>query len=211
MTPRDPVDSRIVKALGHPLRQRILHALDDGVASPNQVAQRLQEPLGNVSYHVKILLENDAIELVDTRPVRGAVEHFYRATMRPFFDDVHWARLPVTLRRTLFGRTLEDIGEHLAAAGAANGFDRVETHVSWTPLQLDERGWLEVAALLAGVLERAAQIEAESVTRLAEAGEEAEPVRSELAIMHFERAPKDPAPSPAGARRRKPRSRSASS
>ena len=57
------VDERVVKSLGHPLRQRILHVLSEGVASPNQIAQRLGEPLGNVSYHVKILLANEAIEL----------------------------------------------------------------------------------------------------------------------------------------------------
>ncbi len=187
------VDERIVKSLGHPLRQRILHVLSEGVASPNHIAQRLGEPLGNVSYHVKILLENDAIELVETRPVRGAIEHFYRGTMRPFLDDTHWAQLPLATRRTIFAQKLEQIGEHVTAAAMANGFDRVETHVSWTPLQLDEQGWHEMADVLVRVLEEAARIEAESLERLAEAGESAEPIRSEVAIEHFERAPKDPA------------------
>lgn len=186
------VDERIVKSLGHPLRQRILHVLSEGVASPNHIAQRLGEPLGNVSYHVKILLENDAIELVETRPVRGAIEHFYRGTMRPFLDDTHWAQLPLATRRTIFAQKLEQIGEHVTAAAMANGFDRVETHVSWTPLQLDEQGWHEMADVLVHVLEDAARIEAESLERLAEAGESAQPIRSEVAIEHFERAPNDP-------------------
>lgn len=187
------VDERIVKSLGHPLRQRILHVLSEGVASPNQIAQRLGEPLGNVSYHVKILLENDAIELVETRPVRGAIEHFYRGTMRPFLDDAQWAQLPLATRRTMFAQKLRETGEHLTAAGMANGFDRTETHVSWTPLQLDEQGWKDMAALLLGVLDEAARIEAESLERLAAAGESAETIRSEVSIQHFERAPKDAA------------------
>lgn len=191
------VDERIVKSLGHPLRQRILHVLSEGVASPNHIAQRLGEPLGNVSYHVKILLENDAIELVETRPVRGAIEHFYRGTMRPFFDDAHWAQLPLATRRTVFARLLEQTGEHITAAGMANGFDRMETHVSWTPLQLDERGWHEMGELLVGVLDEVARIEAESLERLAAAGESAQPIRSEVAMQHFERAPKEPQ-APAG-------------
>ena len=33
-----------------------------------------------MAYHVKILEETGAIELVRTAPVRGALEHFYRAT-----------------------------------------------------------------------------------------------------------------------------------
>ena len=186
------VDERIVKSLGHPLRQRILHVLSEGVASPNHIAQRLGEPLGNVSYHVKILLENDAIELVETRPVRGAIEHFYRGTMRPFLDDTHWAQLPLATRRTIFAQKLEQIGGHVTAAAMANGFDRIETHVSWTPLQLDEQGWDEMAEVLVRVLEEAARIEAESLERLAGAGESAQPIRSEVAIEHFERAPKEP-------------------
>jgi DNA-binding transcriptional ArsR family regulator len=184
------VDERIVRSLGHPLRQRILHLLSEGTSSPNQIAQRFGEPLGNVSYHVKILLENDAIELVETRPVRGAIEHIYRATMRPFLDDTHWAQLPLATRHTIFAQKLEQIGEHLLHAGHAKGFDRIETHVSWTPLQLDEQGWHEMADVLVGVLAEAARIEAESLTRLASADESAEPIRSELAIQHFERAPK---------------------
>jgi DNA-binding transcriptional ArsR family regulator len=192
MTSPGTVDARVVKALGHPLRQRILHVLSEGVASPNQIAQKLDEPLGNVSYHVRILLENGGVELVDTRPVRGAVEHFYRATMRAFLDDRQWARLPAATRRAVFGQMLQQLGEHVADAAQSHGFERLETHISWTPLQLDEQGWQEMARLLAGVLEDVAEIEAESLARMEEAGDAAEPVRSEVAMLHFERAPRKP-------------------
>jgi len=74
-------DQRLIKALGHPVRMRALQVLNTRVASPSELAKELDEPLGNVAYHVKILEENDAIELVRTAPVRGALEHFYRATM----------------------------------------------------------------------------------------------------------------------------------
>ena len=75
-------DQRLFKALGHPLRQRILDSLNEQEGSPSQIAERLGERLGNVSYHVKILERNGAAELVSTKAVRGAVEHFYRATAR---------------------------------------------------------------------------------------------------------------------------------
>jgi DNA-binding transcriptional ArsR family regulator len=198
-------DERVVKSLGHPLRQSILQVLSEGVASPNQIAQRLGEPLGNVSYHVKILLENDAIELVETRPVRGAIEHFYRPAMRPLLDDTHWAQLPLVMRRKLFAQKLEQIGDHLLAAGKAHGLARVDTHVSWTPLQLDEQGWRELSDVLAGVVAEAARIEAESLKRLAEAEDTAQPIRSEVAIQHFERAPRESSLEPTAPRRREPR------
>ena len=70
------------------MRVRALEVLNERVASPSELAKELGEPLGNVAYHVKILEENDAIELVRTAPVRGALEHFYRAKVRPWFDAV---------------------------------------------------------------------------------------------------------------------------
>jgi hypothetical protein len=44
---------------------------------------------------------------------------------------------------------------------------------------------------LAGIFERVAEIEAASLVRLAEAANGAEPLRSELVALHFERAPKE--------------------
>jgi DNA-binding transcriptional ArsR family regulator len=82
------LDRRLIRALGHPVRVRALEVLNVRVASPSELAKELGEPLGNVAYHVKILEENDAIELVRTAPVRGALEHFYRAKVRPWFDTV---------------------------------------------------------------------------------------------------------------------------
>ena len=76
-------DQRIIRALGHPLRARILSLLDGAEASPKELAGRLGEKLGNVSYHVRILAELELIELVRQTPVRGAVEHHYRARPRP--------------------------------------------------------------------------------------------------------------------------------
>lgn len=71
------------KAVAHPLRVRILQTLGPkDLWSPNGLAAELGEPLGNVSYHVKTLLDYDAVVLVKTEPRRGAVEHFYRSTGR---------------------------------------------------------------------------------------------------------------------------------
>ena len=77
-------DERLAKAFSHRLRVQILQRLDEaGEASPKELAQALGEPVGNVSYHVRILRELDCVELVRTEPRRGALAHFYRATARP--------------------------------------------------------------------------------------------------------------------------------
>lgn len=80
----DMVSAEVKAAGGHPLRMRILRVLIDARVpmSPNELARVLGEPLGNVAYHVRILAEGRMIELVRTEPRRGAVEHFYRASVR---------------------------------------------------------------------------------------------------------------------------------
>jgi DNA-binding transcriptional ArsR family regulator len=180
--------ARLIKGLAHPLRHRILIRLNERQASPSVLAKDLDEPLGNVSYHVKILLENELIELVDTRPVRGAIEHIYRATARPFFEDEHWTELPVSLRRALFDPTLQKAWEHIVTASKNGGLDDPETHISWTPLDLDRRGYEEMVALLAETLERALAIQSDAAGRLAEQDpEDRETERTELTVMHYHR------------------------
>lgn len=186
---RSEIDPRLVRAIGNPLRMRILRRLQEQTASPTMLARALGEPLGKVSYHVGVLLENEAIELVRTRQVRGALEHFYRPLIRPFFDDEHWAQLPLSARRTLLGQTLSDIFEHVGQASTGESFDDPRTHVSWTPLELDEEGYAQVTALLADLLERVDDIQAEALGRMAGRPSTR---RTELAVMHFHRKPSAP-------------------
>jgi DNA-binding transcriptional ArsR family regulator len=176
---------QLLKAIAHPLRHRILVAIDAEESSPNLVAQRLGEPLGRVSHHVRVLARLGAIELVRTEPRRGAVEHFYRAAVRPWFDDETWSRLPRSARRTLFGQPLERLLTDIPAAARGTGFDHLKAHVSYTELELDEEGMTAVSELLTETLERALAIREAAARRLADGGE---PLRTELGIVHFERA-----------------------
>jgi DNA-binding transcriptional ArsR family regulator len=179
------VDRRLAKALSHPVRAHVLTILNERVASPNQIAGELDEPLGNVSYHVKTLAELGAIELVRTEPRRGAIEHFYRAVIRPFFSDKDWKRLPASARQGISDATLQLIWEDTSDALTAGTFDRRhDRHLSRSPLVLDEQGWEQVNELLAEVMERAVDIEADSAKRLA--GEGQAGFNTKMVLMHFE-------------------------
>ena len=133
-TSPEGITQQLAKALAHPLRVRILSSLHKGISSPNQLAQELGEPLGNVSYHVKTLLEYDCVELVKTEPRRGAVEHFYRATDRAFLSDSDWAKIPASARKGISGSILESIGQS-ATERDGRGHDRgpQATRTSPTP------------------------------------------------------------------------------
>lgn len=184
-TSPEGITQQLAKALAHPLRVRILTSLHKGISSPNQLAQELGEPLGNVSYHVKTLLEFDCVELVKTEPRRGAVEHFYRATERAFFSDSDWEKIPASARKGISGAVLEMIGQDSTEALIAGTIDaRSDSHVSRTPLVLDEKGWSELNKLLGETVEKAIQIQDEAAGRLAD--DKGEKIETKLAILHFE-------------------------
>jgi len=184
-TSPEGITQQLAKALAHPLRVRILSSLHKGISSPNQLSQELGEPLGNVSYHVKTLLEYDCVELVKTEPRRGAVEHFYRATERAFFNDSDWAKIPASARKGITGVVLESIGSDATEAMIAGTIDaRTDSHVSHTPLVIDEQGWTEINAMLAETLDRAIEIQEEAASRLADG--KSESLSTKLALLHFE-------------------------
>src|SRR5215212_3518872 len=166
----DLVDPRIAKALSHPMRARILMILNERVASPNEIADEIDERLPNVSYHVRALLELGTIELVDTAQRRGAIEHYYRALVRPFFSDRDWKRLPRSGRQAVSDLTLQMVWDDAAAAIKKGTFEsRSDRHLSRTPLALDDQGWDEINGLLREAHAKAEAIAAKSQKRLTKA------------------------------------------
>ncbi|MEA2357015.1 MAG: hypothetical protein QOI62_275 [Solirubrobacteraceae bacterium] len=179
----DSLDTDLLKALGHPLRVRILELIvERGEASPLEAARALEQPLGTVSHHARVLRDLGCIELTRTEPRRGAVEHYYRAATPPFLDDEQWERLPVTLRRGLAAQLFRRIFSETSAAGGKGGFDRAGAHVDRLPLALDEQGWRDLSDALLELLKRAQDIQEQSDARAARSGTSA--VRSLLAILH---------------------------
>jgi len=185
---REELDPRIVRALSHPIRHKVLVALNERVASPKELAAELGEPLGNVSYHTRVLAQLGCIELVSTTQRRGALEHHYRAVMRPYFDDAAWAQIPLSTRRSLFDADLDRLWTEAVEAAKAGGFDHARAQASWTAVDLDEQGFEELADLIGSVAERALEIQAQAAKRL-EKNDGATPAkRTGIGLLQFERA-----------------------
>lgn len=81
MARQDP-DQALLDALRHPLRRSLLrrYVESEEMLSPRELARLERKPLSNVAYHIRELERLGAIEIAATRPVRGAVEHFYLPT-----------------------------------------------------------------------------------------------------------------------------------
>jgi DNA-binding transcriptional ArsR family regulator len=167
---RETIDQDLVRALGHPIRVRILEALQGRTASPTELSREFGESLGVVSYHANALLDVDCIEQVRTRPKRGTIEHFYTARPRSFIGHQDWRRAPVSVRG---GVTSEALRTFIAKVGAALDADtidsRADTTLNWMPIVVDERGWREAAEVLDRALRELMTVAAGSRERLGEA------------------------------------------
>jgi DNA-binding transcriptional ArsR family regulator len=161
----------MAKALAHPLRAKVLNRLNEGVASPNELSRELGEPLGNVSYHVKALLELGCIELVDTAQRRGAIEHYYRALTRARLDESAFKKLPASIRGELSGAVVEEAIADIAKAFKGGTVDaREDRHASFDALVLDEQAWSELAEQLNQLVARAGELADASAKRLKDKG-----------------------------------------
>jgi DNA-binding transcriptional ArsR family regulator len=167
----DPVDARVVKALGHPTRIRILNVLRDReLASPVELSSELGIALGTIGYHVRLLETLGFIELARRTQRRGAIEHHYRARQvldESAEDDAGDA--PDAGR----GAEAVAIARAAQAALASGGFDAVLAHADWRVLTLDGRGEAELQRALARWQRAVERIAGASTKRLANAGEPA--------------------------------------
>lgn len=174
----DPVavDARVVKALSHPTRRRILELLQEReLASPVELAGDLGMPLGTVSYHVRRLESLGFIELASRTQRRGAIEHHYRAS----------ASLDRPRRRRAAGvadggseraRVAIEAVEDAQGALARGGFDTPSAGAYGRLLLLDARGATQASAAV-----RRSLASVERIGRASERRIEAARGRAEIA------------------------------
>jgi hypothetical protein len=176
-------DPQLAKALSHPLRQQLLGAYLQRVASPSELAVEFGRPVNEVAYHTKRLAELGFIVLVRTERGPG-LKHFYEGAANVDLDDESWRQLPAGLQRNLALMTVKQVLDEATAAASAGDME-AGAHVSRLPLELDDAARDELARLLMEVLERAQELSRESAARRTSASELR---RSLLAVLHFPRA-----------------------
>lgn len=163
--------------LKHPIRVRILEVLCEGDISPIQFLHRgllppgvefedEQNAVSTVSYHFKVLMRAGCIELIGTKQRRGATEHIYRSKALAFHTDEEFAAMSFEERQAISRSTLQTLIARADGALLAGTFDnRVDRHLSWLSMDLDDEGWQELRDLQAETLERAQGIKAAAIAR----------------------------------------------
>jgi DNA-binding transcriptional ArsR family regulator len=186
------LDPRLAKALANTMRVEILAVLSHRRISPVGYVREYGGKLPSVAYHFKVLEAYECIELADTVKRRGALEHIYRCTKRPLLGDGDWKLLPLSVRGGISGAILQTLIERSRRAIEEGTFDaREDRHFTWTPIQVDEKGWREITSLLASTLARLEKIETKSNARLAKSDEEA--ISTTVALAGFESPAENPA------------------
>jgi DNA-binding transcriptional ArsR family regulator len=188
------METTLAAIVAHPTRARAFVILVDRVASPVEIAQEIGKDVGHVGYHVRKLQQLNLIELVDERPVRGAVEHFYRAVVRPFVTEEEFAEQPIEEREIYTRHILQLHVSDIAQALDERTFDqRPNRWLIRTPVVVDEEGFAELAALHAEIYERTMDIRARSDER--RTGTDDEGIQTMTTNMFFEMPPRrKPAP-----------------
>ena len=80
----DPAGAELVlqtpahfKALGHPVRHRIVNVLRQRPATLGQLASALDLAKGTIGFHVRVLREAGLVRMTGTRQVRGGTEQYF--------------------------------------------------------------------------------------------------------------------------------------
>jgi DNA-binding transcriptional ArsR family regulator len=191
MQAQEPVtnitDPRWLRAISHPIRIRLLAMLEEEPASPVILANKLEQPLGTIAYHVRTLYDLGLLKLVSTRQRRGATEHYYQTTGHPHATNETWDALDSVSKQRLLTAALARANDYATRSAAAGGFDVNDSHVSVSPLKLDSKGWTQLARECKKWLAKAEQIEADSAARIAANPESV--VAVGLNLMLFEALP----------------------
>ena len=186
------------EVLHHPWRIRILDVLaerDMSVAQfvdegfiPELASVDRKTAISKLAYHFRELRQAGAIHVVEQNSRRGSTELVCRAHARAFFSDEQWASLSLDQRRSLSRFVLHEFMARAESAMQHETFDaRLDRHLSWLAMEVDEQGWAEIASLLNGVLETVSEIHRESEERLKASGEQ--PIRATWGQLHFESPP----------------------
>ena len=186
------IDDRILKAQSHPIRAEILNILSEGPNSPSRMHRRMAiGSLQLVCHHVKILREVGLIELVQVKEHGGRKEHIYRAAKRQYFTLEEWLAVDPKFRDPLIGTILRQISDDTGRAAAEGRFSEFpDSHLSRSPIELDDEGWQEVVTALEVALEAVLEAHARSKERARISGEALMVAR--VVIMQFPIGREDP-------------------
>jgi predicted transcriptional regulator len=159
--------------VSHEITVKTMILIADDMKSPKEIGDRLDISTSKASHHIKKLERLGLAELVEEREVGGAIQHFYRAVIRPIVSDEEWDKLSIEERQLYSIWIVQLILADAAKSFDAELFDAYsERHLSRSPLLVDRQGVGEVAAIQNKAMYDSFEVVAKSAERRLESGEE---------------------------------------
>jgi hypothetical protein len=162
-------------AISHPVRFRIITAMNapERNASPKELAEEFDLDVKRVAYHVRELTALGYLELIDTEPRRGSIEHVYRPVQgfKAWWHE--WSELFPAFKRIVAASALRLGVEAIGASIDSGRFEaREDSVLAQDTFRTDERGAAEAAKVLAKTLEDLMAISDDAKARLSETHEQ---------------------------------------
>ena len=141
---KSDLGARLVQALNHPIRIRILERLSREDSSAARLAEELDEEVSTVAYHLCRVLfkECKLVKVVAQHQRRGAVERVFSLRQQPYFEIVRVSTAAI------------------AALEGANGQPNGRSRYAWRTVAVDARGEREISLAMDELAERIAAVEA---------------------------------------------------
>lgn len=163
-------DAERLRPLTHPLRMSVYLEACAGAVSAKELAERFEQPLPRMSYHVRTLADGGLLKPVRRTRRRGAIETHYRAVARIEIDDATFYAADETFRVAFMTEAIARIALDQQRTLERDGVPREGLAIARAHLTLDEQGRREVGEALLGLYDRLQEIQDASDARVGTAG-----------------------------------------
>lgn len=189
---RKEIAEAVQYALSHRIRIEILTLLNEGSYTAGEVSDVTDIPLTHVSNHIKRMLNDGTIEVVKSEERRATNIYWYRAVEIPEYSQKEAEALAGRERQNIAGWVVQSGTAEVVAALWNGNLADPRTILSWDWYHVDGQGRSDLEAESVRYLERAREIECESLNRCAKSGEETIPLLVSLFAFVRARRPRRP-------------------
>jgi DNA-binding MarR family transcriptional regulator len=175
----------------NPLQVRILAACNQREVTTREIANKEKKPVTTVGYHFQTLEKNGYLRVARKEKARGFIRHYYVADRQAVITDKEFEQMSPAERGKMSNAVLLDILDRAGQAMRAGTLDaRDDSHLSWSPMELDEQGWKELVGVSTQVLQRSFEIQAAASARLRKTG--GKPIHTTFTLAAFESPEPEP-------------------
>jgi hypothetical protein len=178
---------RLSKVFYRPIRVRILGECSIDAMSPRSFRSEFGGPsLAEIAQDFEVLEQFGWLAEVPAKPGESLekLDRLYTTTEPPILDS-DWSAISDSAKALVTWRIVETLSGRVKEAMAAGTIiERPDSHVTWTPLSLDQQGWDRVIARVDALFYFLFEEQEAASARMAESGEEMIPTT--VALLAFE-------------------------